>query len=137
MVQARSRRRCEVGSGFPSDYKASTTKPAGLHAMTIAALHEAIAARPGAKVVIVGRALAQQLFETDELAIEARFYDLPKDEMAAEIVQGRLAEDGVEPEASFAIPRMTLRAAPHVLILPAGFAEVEGMEAGGFLLLGT
>lgn len=74
--------------------------------MTIAALRQALDARPETRVAIVGRALAQQLFETDELAIEACFYDVPKDEMAAEIVEGRLAEDGVEPEASFTIPRI-------------------------------
>ena len=105
--------------------------------MTIAALRQAIDARPGTKVAIVGRALAQQLFETDELVIESVSYDIPKDDMAAEILEGRLPEDGVEPEASFAIPRMALRAAAHVLILPASFAKVEGVEAGGFLLLGA
>ena len=50
-------------------------------------------------------------------------------------MEGRLPEDGVEPEAFFAIPKMTLRASPNVLILPASFAGVAGVEVGGFLLL--
>lgn len=103
--------------------------------MTIAALRQALEARPGTKVAIIGRALVQQLFETDELAIETRSYEVPRDGIAEEIQEGRLPEEGVEPEASYALPRMTLRAAPHVLVLPASFTDIEGIGSGGFVLL--